>query len=288
MHALENNEQLKKLLAKFINTRLGSWISDGLIVRASNFVWSARHEASDKHKEEQAVEQIACNIFSGQVVLHGLFKGMKYPVMGAYGSVLYPKLLGSYERELEPLLLDLLQNNYTEIIDIGCAEGYYAVGLALKVSTANVYAFDINSHARQQCIDMAALNGVSPRVTVKGEINSESLKSFPFTGRALVVSDCEGFEKDLFDIDAAKALSNSDVIIEAHDFADPEITPYLERVFSLTHSLTVYRSTDDIQKIREYDYLELEGLPLKIKLYFLAEKRPGIMNWLHFSPLAVS
>lgn len=102
------------------------------------------------------------------------------------------------------------------------------------------------------------------------------------------MSDCEGFEKSLFDIDVARALSNADVIIEAHDFADPEITPYLERVFSTTHSLAIYESTDDIQKIRQYDYPEIEGLPLRIKLYFLAEKRPGIMNWLHFSPLAVS
>lgn len=175
---LKPMNSLKRLLARLVNTPLGAAINDSLIVRASNFVWSARHEASDKHKEEQAVEKIACNIFSGQVVLHGLFKGMKYPVMGAYCSVLYPKLLGSYERELEPLFLDLLQNNYTEIIDIGCAEGYYAVGLALKAPTARVYAFDINPHARQQCSDMAALNGVSTRLTVKADINADSLRVF--------------------------------------------------------------------------------------------------------------
>ena len=45
------------------------------------------------------------------------------------GSVLIPKLLGSYEQELQPLLQRLAAQNYSEIVDIGCAEGYYAIGL---------------------------------------------------------------------------------------------------------------------------------------------------------------
>lgn len=266
---------IKHFLAKLVNTRLGSLVVDGTVVRASNFVWLARNEA---------IEQAARNVFADQAVLNGIFKGMKYPSMEAHGSQLYPKLLGSYECELEPLFANLLQNNYTEIIDIGCAEGYYAVGLALRAPNAKVYAFDINPRARQQCHEMAALNGVSSRVSVGADINSGLLKSFPFTGKGLVISDCEGFEKHLFDTDVAKALAKCDLIIEAHDFLDLEITPFLKRVFSSTHALTIYQSTDDTQKLRMYDFPELEGLPLHVKRYFLAEIRPSIMNWLHFCP----
>src|SRR5436190_882004 len=63
-------------------------------------------------------------------VLGGIFKGLQYPRFESSGSGLVTKLLGSYENELHPFIQQLGANKYTEIIDIGCAEGYYAVGLA--------------------------------------------------------------------------------------------------------------------------------------------------------------
>jgi hypothetical protein len=266
-----------------INTPIGSALADQTVVRASNFVWLSRYEARER-EELDALEQIANDLFSKRVVLHGVFKGMKYPCLHAYGSAIFPKLMGSYERELEPLFKNIINNQYSEILDIGCAEGYYAIGLALTIPSAKVYAYDINENAREQCKQMAALNGVISRVEIRGEIDATGLKSFPFTGRALVLSDCEGFEKNLFDTEVAAALAKADIIIEAHDFMDLEITPYLESVFTSTHLLTVYQSIDDIQKLRIYDYPELQGLPLNHRKNLLAEVRPGIMNWLHFTP----
>jgi hypothetical protein len=49
----------------------------------------------------------------------------------AVGSALIPKLLGCYEAELHGVIACALNTTYDTIIDIGCAEGYYAVGLAL-------------------------------------------------------------------------------------------------------------------------------------------------------------
>jgi len=40
------------------------------------------------------------------------------------------KLLGFYEQPLQPYIEQVIQTGYPTIINIGCAEGYYAVGLA--------------------------------------------------------------------------------------------------------------------------------------------------------------
>ena len=51
----------------------------------------------------------------------------------------------------------------------GCAEGYYAVGMARLAPEITVYAYDIEERARIACADLAQRNGVADRVIVGGE-----------------------------------------------------------------------------------------------------------------------
>jgi hypothetical protein len=60
-------------------------------------------------------------------VANGPFKGLRYPSVHTFGSALFPKLLGSYESELHPVLGGMMGNGYTTVVDIGCGEGYCAV-----------------------------------------------------------------------------------------------------------------------------------------------------------------
>jgi methylase of polypeptide subunit release factors len=78
-------------------------------------------------------------------------------------------LLGCYERELAGLVEKLCLYPYTEIIDIGCAEGYYANGFARRHRQAFVYAFDSDPRARHLCRQMALLNEVADRVSVNDD-----------------------------------------------------------------------------------------------------------------------
>src|SRR5262245_41340678 len=71
-------------------------------------------------------------------VQRGPFAGMVYPDHAAVGSTLYPKLLGSYERELHQTVDDIVRLGYDTVVDIGAAEGYYAVGLAMKMPGTQV------------------------------------------------------------------------------------------------------------------------------------------------------
>ena len=57
---------------------------------------------------------------------------------------------------------------HSTVLNIGCAEGYYAVGLARRMPQARVLAFDINRTAQDTCRALAAKNGVADRVQVSG------------------------------------------------------------------------------------------------------------------------
>src|SRR6266446_5569422 len=68
---------------------------------------------------------------TGGRVPKGPFAGMRY-IDNAFGSAYVPKLLGIYERELNDCIERACALSFPLIIDIGAAEGYYAIGMALR------------------------------------------------------------------------------------------------------------------------------------------------------------
>lgn len=219
-------------------------------------------------------------LFSDLTVVGGPFKGMRYPSWQSVGSAILPKLLGSYESELHPVLDEMLNRRYTTVVDIGCGEGYYAVGIALRLPEIQMYAFDIDSRARQLCAKMAELNGVASRVHIRGLCDEETLRSLPFPGRTLIISDCEGYESSLFDTRMAEFLAKCDLVIETHDFLDIELSHKVREAFSNTHDIRSVESTHDIAKAHACDCRELLNYSLHEKRLILAEWRPAIMEWL--------
>jgi hypothetical protein len=227
-------------------------------------------------------------IFSDHVVRNGCFKGMQYPDFKSYGSSIYPKLLGYYEPELFNVFETICKTKYSEIIDIGSADGYYAVGLAMRLKNAKVYAFDINSSANKQCKLMAELNKVSDRVFIKDNCDADTLKNFHFSKKGLVISDCEGFEKKLFNISNLPNLSNCDLLIELHDFVDPNISNYIFDLFEKTHNSLILRSMDDKLKLNKQlsdsGYIEIKHLKIKDQFHAVAECRRLTIEWVFLTP----
>jgi methylase of polypeptide subunit release factors len=91
----------------------------------------------------------------GAKIMQGPFAGMDY-VTSATEGALTPRLIGTYESELHPYLRDFAAKDLDCVIDVGCAEGYYAVGLARMMPAVTVHAFDIQAHARSACAELAA------------------------------------------------------------------------------------------------------------------------------------
>jgi precorrin-6B methylase 2 len=224
-------------------------------------------------------------VFQDLTVKNGPFKGMRYPEAIATGGALFPRLLGSYEAELHEILATLCQQPYTEILDIGSAEGYYAVGLAMRIPSARVFAYDSDGHAQYLCRRMAELNHVEERVVIAPFCDPEILGSFPFTDRALIISDCEGYEKTLFSDAVIKHLARHDVLIEIHEAVDINMASIMRSRFEKTHAISIIRSVDDRLKALTYSYGELDRYDVKTRRMLLAEHRSVTMEWFFMSPL---
>jgi precorrin-6B methylase 2 len=268
----------------------GAWhFINATLVRASDYAKMKRLEVRGREPTESDVfvlDALRC-VSPSLTVRSGPFKGMRYPSGKSLGSTLAPKILGSYESELAWVMEEICSKPYSQIIDIGCAEGYYAVGLAMRIGTAKVIAFDINEEAIAACLAMARINGVADRLVTRSFCDAEALQNVPLTEKALIISDCEGYEKELFTAELVPHLAKHDLLIEVHDFMDIEISSLIRQRFQGTHCIATIRSVDDITKAHTYSFTELEGFSLAQKRQLLAEGRPAIMEWLYMTPIQI-
>ncbi len=188
----------------------------------------------------------------GPAVLHGPFAGMKYPETSILSRHSIPMLLGSYESELHAIVSSALSTKYDLIVDVGGAEGYYAVGFALK-GKCPVVAYEADSHEREICRETAVLNGVEDRLTLRIWCSPEALRTVTEHKRCLVISDCEGYETTLFNDPTINALKNCDILIETHG----DSFQILYARFSRTHR--VQSITASARSAREYPELSVLG-----------------------------
>lgn len=168
----------------------------------------------------------------GARVLAGPFAGMEYVTRATEGALM-PRLLGTYEAELHPHLQAFRAEGVDCVIDVGCAEGFYAVGLARLMPQATVHAYDIDPAARATCAELAKRNAVAERVIVGEAFAPEDFQRFAGR-RALVIMDVEGAETELLRPDLAPALAGMRLIVETHGRAKLEA---LRERFAPTHEV---------------------------------------------------
>ena len=172
----------------------------------------------------------------GGTVLSGPFAGMAYAVEVSEGGRA-PRLLGAYEASLHPVIETVISRGYPQILDIGCAEGYYAVGLALRMPGATVHARDSDPGARALCAALAVANGVAERLQIGPEV---SHADFALCTKAptFILCDIEGAEAALLDPAKAPALTQADILVEVHEGLRPGLIASLEGRFAPSHHVT--------------------------------------------------
>lgn len=219
---------------------------------------------------------------TGGRVQKGPFEGMVITPRVSWGDGdTAAKLLGVYEDELHPWILDAVASKPDLLLNIGCAEGYYAVGICRLLPFVPALAVDINLAAKNAVAENIlanVINGLDVLIQNTDCAWLEDRCSLP--EKPLIIMDCESAELELLDLNKVPSLSKCRVIVECHDCQIPGITETLIERFRATHRIEqVSQRTKD-----PYQFDFLHELSDCDKWCLVQEGRPSTMTWLYMIP----
>jgi hypothetical protein len=202
-------------------------------------------------------------------------------------SDLGAQCLGLYEKEILDEIGRQQKGKYQTFIDIGAADGYYAVGMLSADIVDHVISFELSEAGRTAISENWAHNGNPGSITLYGEANHTSLKLIPshVLNNALVLIDIEGHEFELLTKEVIKQLQFSEVIIEIHNWIDDFETRYaqllrdLAEYFNIEKLAPIERNTASFSELRSYTDDN--------RLLLVSERRPCLMRFLKLTPLAI-
>lgn len=217
---------------------------------------------------------------TSSIVQTGLFRGMLLLDTSNRGDGdIGPKLLGLYEQELHAPLLQLTStHSYDSIVDIGAAEGYFAVGMARLVPQATIFAYDTDQLSLGILKRNAALNGCEDRILCGGACDAGMLRDIASRHqRTLAIIDCEGYEKVLIsELDLIGIAGKIDIVVECHDLWDATISATIRQKMSLTHDVEVLPASG--RNPNQFKFLD--HLPDLDRWIAVWERRGARMDWL--------
>jgi hypothetical protein len=220
---------------------------------------------------------------AGRRVMAGPFRGMQIELSPLSGRHLLGYLLGSQELELHAAIEQVAERHYRTILNIGAADGYYAVGLATRAPQAHVEAFEGLPEFHPVIARTARANGVADRVSINGICTVETLRerleaaSLP----TLIVMDIEGAEVEFLDPQAVPQLARADILVEAHDAFVAGATETLIARFSETHEVVCYTARPRTLGDFPPGFLPWlrRGFP-RLAVELMNERRTGLQHWL--------
>jgi len=218
-------------------------------------------------------------LYGGNKVISGPFKGLRLPQK----SPTKPMLLGVWEKELS-FIWDSLQKPIY-IIDVGAAEGYYAVGLAKKFPEKKIIAFEMSSQNKILLQNTIRENSVN-NVEVYGKCEFSNLNSLGLKlDNSILIMDCEGYEIELLKNFETQIFHKTQILVELHEMYAPGCTLELKKRFKHSHKIKEIKG--EHREINDWpsklNFLRFI-FPEKLLLLFMDEGRPYPMNWLYMSP----
>jgi hypothetical protein len=224
---------------------------------------------------EQLNNTVAAGLFAGMVLLPASTWGR-----GDRGS----QLLGLYEKEIQ----DLIKTSYSScdcLIDVGAADGYYAVGSIYKKLFQSCYAFEASDESRHSIARLAGLNGVGDKIVIRGFCSSEQLLALPLPcrERSFMLVDIEGGEFELLSAEVITAFSKAVFAIELHPWAVPAgeqaVAELCDR-FSRSHNIT--KISQGARDPNQFEFLR--QLSDNERWLLASENRGQWMQWLIAQP----
>jgi hypothetical protein len=200
-------------------------------------------------------------------VISGSFSGMAVnPNMTSWGDGdILTKLLGIYEEELNEKIEKAISLSPKRIVNVGCAEGYYAIGMKIRCPNSQVLAIDLSDRALECTLANADSNGIC--IDVDKKIPS------PTSGDFWII-DIEGGEIQL--LNEASQWKNVCMLVEMHEWTNRSMCEIFKSKFEKTHTISVInqgsRDPNKFEFIRHFSDQE--------KWLLMSENRPEMMRWM--------
>ena len=214
-------------------------------------------------------------------VQEGPFKGMIISEDQFWGpGDKASKILGLYEKEIQDLINQIQEkNNFPTFIDIGGADGFFAVGSVKNNLFKNCEVFEISKRGRQSIEESAIKNNVADLISIKSEANEKTLSSIENINNSVILCDIEGSEYDLFSENLIKNMHPSNVIIEIHKNPDISLNEFEDKFKNL---FSINKITQEPRSLKGFG--ELKNFNDNNRSLLASEGRSYIQEWWHLSP----
>ncbi len=216
-------------------------------------------------------------------VVAGPFRGMRVELSPLSGRHLLGYILGSQELELRDAIGRIIARRYPTILNVGAADGYYAVGLALQSPATRVAAFEALPEMRPVIARTAAANGVSDRIAIGRTCTAADLRNCldAAASPAFVLMDIEGGEVELLDPARVPQLRHADILVETHDAFVARATETLIERFQPTHEIECYTARPRVLGDFPPGFLpRIRKWFPRLAVELMNERRTGLQRWL--------
>jgi hypothetical protein len=221
------------------------------------------------------------------VIRYGPLTGMQLIEDASWGPDKGAMILGLYESEVLASLFEI-PHEYRIFVDIGAADGYYAVGLLKAKKFERAICFELSEYGRRTIKRMAAINGISGSLNILGaaDINfvETLLANDVDVNKTAILMDIEGHEFSILDKNVLNKLSNSIIIIELHSHMVTDGEEKLRRLTinaGLTHKVMMIAAAGR----NPFVFAELVGLSETNRWIICSEGRSNPQRWMRLDPL---
>ena len=219
------------------------------------------------------------------IVQNGLFKGLilnkdSYWGFGDLGN----KTIGIYEQQIQDLIKSIQKEfNFTSFINIGGADGFFAVGCLVNRLFKYSYVFEKSYVGRNSILKCAKNNLVDTSMVILKEVSSNNFFNFfpeHFSFKdSVILCDIEGDEYNLFTDHILQRLQETNIIIEIHSAEEKKKHMFKEKILKYFDLSIMWHNVLSLE-----NYIEISKLSDIERNLLLSEGRSSLGEWWHLIP----
>jgi hypothetical protein len=223
----------------------------------------------------------------GRVVQYGAFQGMRLSQISGWGRAdLASMLLGMYEMEVVQYLANLPNRARENFVNIGAAEGYFAIGMLHAELSMRTICFEMSETSREAIRDCSSLNRVDQNLTLFGLADEnfldqlEQVDDFEYHN-SVFLFDVEGAELQILTDEGFRRMARANIVIETHaTMVSEQGQMDFEKLCAKYHHVSEIRT----EGRNPGEFSELKSWKDNQRWAICSEGRPERGRWLVLSP----